>query len=210
MGLRVGPSGVCSRARPDSVDRGGRPGLAEGSTAEYAAYVTCRVAIGMRRTNTMRPRCMLMVVILAGGDSVSANVPSFNAVSRTGGRNVVGVHNCGWAPNWHAEGGHQHYRWHMLSEVSASGYVALLPNGSAPFAICGKPAGFQQTEYTEMRALAQQNGVRWTFNVSPAKDFSTMETMDAFLNDTVARAAAVASLAAVLHAEEADGLMLDF
>lgn len=161
---------------------------------------------------------LLVAAMLLGAHGAAAGAevaaPPSNAAwrraSTAAGRRVVGVHSCGWAPNWHAEGGHQHYRWNMLSEVSASGYVALLPNGSAPFAICGKPTGFQQTEYPAMRALARQHGVRWTFNVSPAKDFTTTASMDAFLNDSVARAAAVASLVAVLHAEEADGLMLDF
>ena len=148
---------------------------------------------------------LLMMLILLVPTLAAAAEPSDAT-----GRNVVGVHNCGWSPNWNAEGGYHHYRWGMLSEVSASGYVTLLPNGSASFAICGKPTDFQHTEYPAMRTLAREHGVRWTFNVQPDGSFATTATMDAFLNDTVARAAAVASLVAVLHAEKADGFMLDF
>lgn len=149
---------------------------------------------------------LLLLWLLEASAGVAVQL---GASSVAGGRNVVGVHNCGWAPNWHAEGGHHHYRWEMLTEISASGYVTLLPNGSASFAICGKPSAFQRSEYPAMRTLARQHSVRWTFNVSPT-GFSTTATMDAFLNDTAARATAVASLVAILRAEKADGLMLDF
>ena len=76
------------------------------------------------------------------------------------GRRVVGVHACGWGENWHAEGGQEHYRWDMITELNAAYYVDMLANGSVTYAICGTPTGFQQSEYPAMRAAAKQHGVQ--------------------------------------------------
>ena len=121
-------------------------------------------------------------------------------------RTVVGIHDCGWAENWHRPGGFRHYRWPMITELCASSYTTLYPNGSVHFGVCGKAGDWKHAEYSAMRALAKQHGVRWTFNLGVAG--MTTPKLAAFLNDSAVRARAVSGLVGVLQQESADGFML--
>ena len=149
-----------------------------------------------------------LLLLLAIGASRAADVDGRGRRGRTLGRNVVGIHECGWGQNWHAEGGIAHYRWPMITEVCASSYVTLYANGSVVFDVCGRGDNFQHAEYPAMREQARQHGVRWTFNL--AVSGMTSAALTIFLGDQATRAAAVAGLVRVLRAEHADGLMLDF
>ena len=142
---------------------------------------------------------LLGCALLAAAHLAAAALPN---------RRVVGLHACGWGSNWHAEGGQEHYRWDMLTELNAAYYVDMQANGSVTYAICGTPTSWQQAEYPAMRAAAKQHHVQWTFNVQVHG--MTSAALTVFLNDTTMRARAVEGLAQVLHGQQADGLMLDF